>query len=522
MDSTWEYVHGRIDPGLEESMNLVESVAAREPKRLNEQEKKVLTEMGNGDSSKIVTSTDVSLDAIPSTKSYLTTIPSELLSLILSFLSPIDLVHASSTCRSLSFHARSDTLWIAHVQANVPSLTLTSHFPCASYRELYIAHDPHWFLPKYKIWFSDYFLTGKIILARFDPRRGCIEGYRLVAEKPPPTFEGWETDDEVVIHSFEPKCRLHMDQPVIQLDALSLESLMTSSGMTKASHRFNAEIPMRLQERNHHGVFSNFLLTRAVEERPNMQLWPPATIPSKYRVRNASQEAFVGLGHKPQNRSEVSEQAFRIRRWMEMNSGPNAPGLHLGEEVYTYSTLDPHLYTPTEEKPFRGIWVGDYSGHGCEFLLVHQPDNTEPFDESSVVRGEDETKEEWEERKREERVYRGSLEAIKLTGDPNVPRGEYTFIADDIGRNGFVRKANETKFKGARIVKSRGHIAARMFRNDKYIESQLIMISSNRLAQYWVGFGHISFFERVDIDRFLNPLADDPCLAPAASSSSSH
>lgn len=64
MDSTWEYVHGRIDPGLEESMNLVESVAAREPKRLNEQEKKVLTEMGNGDSSKIVTSTDVSLGTL--------------------------------------------------------------------------------------------------------------------------------------------------------------------------------------------------------------------------------------------------------------------------------------------------------------------------------------------------------------------------------------------------------------------------------------------------------------------------
>jgi hypothetical protein len=46
---------------------------------------------------------------------------------------------------------------------------------------------------------------------------------------------------------------------------------------------------------------------------------------------------------------------------------------------------------------------------------------------------------------------------------------------------------------------------------DKYIESQLIMISPNRLAQYWVGFGHISFYQRVDIDKFLNPLTDDVC-----------
>lgn len=37
------------------------------------------------------------------------------------------------------------------------------------------------------------------------------------------------------------------------------------------------------------------------------------------------------------------------------------------------------------------------------------------------------------------------------------------------------------------------------------MESQLILISHDRLAQYWVGFGHISFFERVDIDRFLKP-----------------
>lgn len=44
---------------------------------------------------------------------------------------------------------------------------------------------------------------------------------------------------------------------------------------------------------------------------------------------------------------------------------------------------------------------------------------------------------------------------------------------------------------------------------DKYIKSQLIMISHNRLAQYWVGFGHISFYERVDIDQFLSPY-DDP------------
>lgn len=40
------------------------------------------------------------------------------------------------------------------------------------------------------------------------------------------------------------------------------------------------------------------------------------------------------------------------------------------------------------------------------------------------------------------------------------------------------------------------------------------MVSHNRLAQYWVGFGHISFYERVDIDQFLSP-GNDPTVNTA-------
>ena len=68
---------------------------------------------------------------------------------------------------------------------------------------------------------------------------------------------------------------------------------------------------------------------------------------------------------------------------------------------------------------------------------------------------------------KEDAVYRGRIEAVKLTGDINIPRGEYTFIAPDIGPDGLIRVASEEMFKGARIVKSVGHIAARGFRDGK-------------------------------------------------------
>jgi hypothetical protein len=40
---------------------------------------------------------------------------------------------------------------------------------------------------------------------------------------------------------------------------------------------------------------------------------------------------------------------------------------------------------------------------------------------------------------------------------------------------------------------------------DEYIETQLWVISPDRLAHYWKALGHISFFHRVDIDQFVVP-----------------
>jgi hypothetical protein len=40
------------------------------------------------------------------------------------------------------------------------------------------------------------------------------------------------------------------------------------------------------------------------------------------------------------------------------------------------------------------------------------------------------------------------------------------------------------------------------FETESYMTSQLILISHDRLAQYWETFGHVSFYQRVDVDAF--------------------
>lgn len=432
----------------------------------------------------------------------LLSIPPELIDTILSYLSPYDLTAVSATCNFLRSHAISDLHWQRLVQRHVPGVTVTSPTPCSSFRDLYAVHDRQWFLPQYKIWFCDRDLTGKLIIVRYDPRRGCIEGYQMLAISKRSTFEHWPADHEVIIHGFEPQVKLHLDKPVIQFHAHDGQEDGGFSARPDAN-RFADEMPMALDDRLD-TMYSNFLLarplsddeadTRLAQGYPYDRVWPPPSIPARHHVASAmSGQPLVDLSpdDRPRSRSQVSDQSFRIRQWIEMGGTPAAPmlmgqtggfagflqiarglnadhgspaggfpGIHIGEEIITYSTLDPVLYTPTPTKPWRGIWVGDYSGHGCEFLLMHQPDDPPASDEElGLVRDAGETDEKWEQRRHEARVYRGRLEAIKLTGDPNVPRGERTFVANDLGPNGHVGIAADPVFLGTKVVHSRGHVA---------------------------------------------------------------
>ena len=385
-------------------------------------------------------------------KSSFQTLPAEIITQILEYLDPLSLLSLSRTSHHLRDHAQNDLLWATFVRENVPR-PVQSPPPSLTWKGLYIGHHPYWFLPRHKIWFSDKAntgsnMTGNVIIALYDERRGCIEAYRLVAEHGPHSIYPWEWDPDVVIHTFDPKVQLWRDDPVVKLDAR----------MSNSRGRSQLETPMRTGIAQ--GIRSVISLCQVIPDKlqhESMALWPPAICPSPHRVRSESPTMFRGEASKPLTMAQTSDSTFRIRKWVDFR-GMGAPlGVRIGEDVMTFSTLSEESYTPTKEKPWQGIWVGDYSVHGCEFLIVLQKDVEGPPSDNAVGNLPDEIE--------RDGTCTGRLEAIKLTGDPNVPRGEYTWIAEDIGPKGLIRTATEDIFKGARVVRSRGNTATRGYRN---------------------------------------------------------
>ncbi|KAF2837087.1 hypothetical protein M501DRAFT_938699 [Patellaria atrata CBS 101060] len=461
------------------------------------------------------------------------TLPDELIQHILSFLSPRTLARVSQTCRRLYTHTLDEQLWHPFVQPNTPGIKLPLFSPAPqTYREIYATLHPYWFLTRHKVWFSDRLPMGSILIARYDPRFGSIRAHNLVASKGPATMEFWAGQSNAIIHSFHPKVQLDLNRTVIKLDKTMLP---VGDGPL-----YSQEVWMDVHaDAGSKGLTSMLALAHTLPPArlaPTTSVWPPWIIPASARTGNQSHNHFRSTGHRPQTRSDVSQTSFRLRKFLKFTNRIVSFDLgDFGTHVDTYTTLDPKLYTPTRQKPWRGIWVGDYSGHGCEFLAVMQPEestagpiptrasqvlearrsNSVSSDgsyqsaqtilssgESAEIKVEQVKKD--TNSSEDEVQYTGRIEAVKLTGDANVPRGEYTFIAPDIGPGGLVRVATEGIFEGARIVRSVGHIAEHGFNDDKYIPSQLILISKDLMAQYWEEFGHVSMYRRVEIDSFLD------------------
>ena len=400
-------------------------------------------------------------------ESQLLQLPTELLHHILSNLPSVDLARVSSTCRALAEHASNDLLWANLLNANLPC-KIYDPGPFASFRGLYTAYYPYWFIPRNKVWFSDSEHTGNLILARYDNRRGVVEAYRVVAERRSHQFQTWEWNPDVIVLSFNPKVSLWLDDPV-----LFLKNTPSAEGPPCQPRYLNGEIRMPMAYdyqtvSNSLSLCSNRLPSHR-EMHPDRQ-WPPPNIPSDNWVYRDADTHWSEWDEPPKHQDEISESAFRIRRWAHFRMGMPVFTAGSSETMTTFATLDPSLYTPSKDKPYQGIWVGDYSAHGCEFLLFIQRGHSDGITTTSTTSPVEGTNQPGDNNNNSgnETVPQGSLEAVKLTGDPNVPRGEISFISEDIGPGGFVRIADDALFPNSRIVRSKGHVAGLGFRDGEY------------------------------------------------------
>ncbi|CAK7267759.1 hypothetical protein SEPCBS119000_002715 [Sporothrix epigloea] len=611
-------------------------------------------------------------------------LPGELVDAILELLEPCDLARVSQVCRALRLRAMDNHWWQKFIQRNLSpacspldATPLPAHLP--TYRDLYVAHEPHWFLLRHKLWLSDFRMPGGIVLMRYNPQNGCIEGCQLQAVSRRSKRYSYPFDTSVDMRSFRPELSVRMDRPVIKLEARlpevtsptqdKLQETGPADGQGKGKgrarapdeppeavtdpnasslelrpqkrpkihnsqppgtsfswlayaqaintdtpaidpicprirpilmdieddetdthrvrHQFIFARPLSIENAIRGGIFMSptrqslttrrpsgplpddaddfaedhlTLYGRSTISYPQYSVWPPPELPAPHRVRakHISPHQYPrGPVGQPRLRSDVSERAFHVRKYLEAKPGaeqsaattkarrpvqPVAPPSFAAEEdedsssetpassrrdpILTYATLDPYYYTPTEDRPFRGIFVADYNSHGCEFLLVHQYDNVmqsgPPADENAdgredqrrrpgapaaPVRIEGESDEAFAQRVRNARIYQGSIRAIKLTGDINVPRGEVTFMAPDLGAKGLYRVIPEDQpFAGTRIVEGRGHVSHEDFDDGRWVDTRILLISPDRLAVHWIDFGHISFLQRVDIDKCMNVL----------------
>jgi hypothetical protein len=406
-------------------------------------------------------------------------LPTELKLNIFDYLLGQDLLNVSSTCHELyDIIEVNDSLWRSVVQHHVgdaKSLSLGS-FP--TWKKQYLAFHPLWFFVKRPYWFSDYPFKGGFAVMNFS--HGTLEILEHRIQRIVQPYVTWARDTGVLIRPCE--FEVHSDN-IRDLDDTPLLHL---KGPIQASQLWN----------------NYFKITRTLPEEamdPGTNVCPPFIIPASTRTRGYSGNQFDDIGHRPTSISQICENAFRVYREHAMHSA----------YWHTWSCLDPELVTPTPKYPLRGIWAGDYNGHGSEFIAFLQPEPGTPY---SVPEGARTTLE-----SSQERQYQGSdldlsghmpsglekcelnapLLAVKLSGDKNVPRGAYTFYTDSLGSSNFLRNATESPFEGARVVRAVCQTAGAMFKRPEYHASQLFIVSSNEIAVYWEHLGHISYFKRL-------------------------
>lgn len=166
---------------------------------------------------------------------------------------------------------------------------------------------------------------------------------------------------------------------------------------------------------------------------------------------------------------------FQVDLTLPNSAVKDEDGVGIGDQGIENTVMRSNMWTPDSSEdgwPKAGIWVGSYSAHGLEFILI-------TYSESIQKPGSIQ------------------LTATKITGDPNIPSGKTTFKALLNISNKISRSAEELglEFQNVKgLYHGQGQIAFRGFLNNQFIPVEIYFESETRLSVHWLQLGRISKF----------------------------
>ncbi|KAK2878183.1 hypothetical protein FQN49_001064 [Arthroderma sp. PD_2] len=206
------------------------------------------------------------------------------------------------------------------------------------------------------------------------------------------------------------------------------------------------------------------------------EIWPPIGIPSDYRTQVVDMQEWDNAEHDREMRLSATyrwpcEFLFRYKRLKQPTDilESSVPRWH----VTTFASFNREVYTPTPDFPYRGLWVGNFSEIGPEFILFTQ--FHAPYMDGEI-----------------ERVA-SSLFGIKLTREHGMSGSEVAFATHDTSSHGELRIAHENEISGTRVV-----LAEALNLDDgKFEDAELMLLSHDCVALHWIEDARLSVFKRV-------------------------
>ncbi|KAL7274085.1 hypothetical protein RUND412_003031 [Rhizina undulata] len=362
----------------------------------------------------------------------LLSLANELLFLILRNLDGNSIARCAQTCKQLRALSQDDLLWsrlVSHLHVSDPA-------PYSNFKDLYIFVRNHMWLHG-KLWYGDRHPNGTLLVSRYSPSTGGISLFRVKALKRDQNDEPMPRQNfhhaSLTIHDFDADVGFG-NAPVITLCA--------SSRIDDTGETFGA-LGKKFYSLSRAAVPVNY------RENSNERLWPPARIPAKHRIPDSWSGAH---GRTISSAVNPSQEFMLLKKWRIKNESNGFSGHYLNvDRLITFAALDEEFLTPDVEHPFRGMWVYGSEEDGYQFLHFHQIGDR--------------------------------LEAFRLTGDRNVPRGEYSFVIPSLKK--VIRTTDELgSTSGVQVVSAKSQVADRgmAFRRMREGDAEVYLISENEVA----------------------------------------